>query len=48
LAKKRKNAALAKTAGVTTGERAAIQVRSRQRAIAGRARGVREIGGSKP
>jgi len=44
LARKSKIAALARTVGVTTGERAAMQVRPRQRAIAGRERGVREIG----
>jgi len=38
-------AALAKTAGVTTGEMA--EVRSRQRATAGRETGVREIGATK-
>jgi hypothetical protein len=40
-------AALARTAGVTTGERAAIQVRSRRSANAERAIGVRKIGGTK-
>jgi len=47
LARKSKIAALARTVGVTTGERAVLQVRSRLRATAERARGVREIGGSK-
>ena len=39
---------LARTVGVTIGERAVMQLASRRRAIAGRARGVREIGGLKP
>jgi hypothetical protein len=47
LATERLIAALAKTAGVTTGERAAMQDRSRPRATAGREIGVIEIGGTR-
>jgi hypothetical protein len=47
LASKSTTAALTRTAGVTTGERAAMQVRSLQRAIAARETGARENGGTK-
>jgi hypothetical protein len=45
LARNRTTAALARAEEKTTGERAAMQIRLRQRATAGRGIGVREIGG---
>jgi len=47
VARERPTVAPATIGGVTTGERAAMQVRSRLRANAGRETGVREIGKAK-